>query len=353
MTPIRYRTRWTLVALLALVAAAVAASTTLAASTAAKPAKAGIVLIDTNLGYEGGQAAGTGMVLTSSGEVLTNNHVIQGATTIRVVVPQSGRSYTASVVGYDIAADTAVLQLKGASGLTTVTTGDSSKLAVGQTVRAIGNAGGSGTLATAQGKVTGLGRRITAGDGQGRSEQLTGLIDTDAPLQPGDSGGPLLDGSGAVVGMDTAASTAGQGFYFQSAVATDAYAIPIATALSVAKQIEAGQSSATVHIGATAFLGISVAMPTGSGYGYGSGFSTTTPAGALVAGVVSNSAAARAGLAARDVITSIGGHAVSSQTTIVNVLLQVKPGSKIALVWTDAFGNRQTATITLASGPPQ
>ena len=115
-------------------------------STGGRSARAGVVVIETQLGLEGARAAGTGMVLTFSGEVLTNNHVIEGATSIKVVIPGTGRSYQATVVGYDVGEDTAVLQLRNGSGLATVAVGDSSRLTVGQLVHAVGNAGGSGSL---------------------------------------------------------------------------------------------------------------------------------------------------------------------------------------------------------------
>jgi S1-C subfamily serine protease len=336
----------TLAAALAALAAGVAAART---SSATRSATTGVVVVETKLGLQGGAAAGTGMVLTASGEVLTNNHVIEGATAIRVVVPQTGHSYRARVVGYDVAADTAVLQLQGASGLTTVSTGDSSTLQQGQRVLAVGNAGGTGTLSTAGGRVTGLARTITASNDQGQSEQLKALVETDAALQPGDSGGPLLDASGRVVGMDTAASARSGGFYFQSAV-NDAYAIPINQALAVARQIEAGKSSATVHIGGTAFLGIEATSGYGNGYGYGYGSRTQ---GAVVAGVVPGSPADRAGLSNGDEITALDGRAVTSPGRLVTLLLQHKPGGSVTLTWVDVFGQKHTAPLKLAGGPPQ
>ncbi len=332
-----------------LLVAGVAAFFALARSAvgAARSVETGIVVIDTTLGYEGGQAAGTGMVLTPSGEVLTNNHVIQGATSIRVVVPQTGRRYTATVLGYDVSADTALLQLKGASGLATVSVGTSGTLAPGQAVRAVGNAGGAGRLSLVKGRVTGLGRTITASDGQRRSEQLAGLIETNANLRPGDSGGPLLDGAGRVVGMDTAASVAGGGFYYQS-VASDAYAIPIARATAVARRIESGSASAAIHIGGTAFLGVQVATPS---YGYGYGASPVS--GAVVTGVVPGSPADTAGLTYGDQITSVDGRTVASPNDVVSRLLRKHPGDEVALSWVDGYGTRRTATVTLAAGPPQ
>ena len=303
----------------------------------AAPIGTGVVVVNTNLAYENGAAAGTGMVLTSSGEVLTNNHVIKGATSITVVVPGTGHRYSATVVGYDVSDDVAVLRLTGASNLKTVKI-STAKLAVGKAVTALGNAGGTGTLVSAKGTITGLGKSITASDDQGGSEQLTGLIETNAALQPGDSGGPLLDGSGRVLGIDTAAST---GFGFQSIMRTnDAYAIPISKALSIAKAIDSGTASTTVHIGTTAFLGIQVQSDP-----YGSGV--------YIAGVVSGGPADSAGLTAGDEITSVDGQSVSAPSDVSSLILSEKPGTTIPIVYTDQSGMSQTANVTLGNGPAQ
>ncbi|HEY7397089.1 MAG TPA: trypsin-like peptidase domain-containing protein [Gaiellaceae bacterium] len=306
-----------------------------------KPIGTGIVVIDTNLGYQDGAAAGSGMVLTSSGTVLTNNHVIAGATTIKVVVPGTGHRYTAQVVGYDRTADVAVLRLKGASNLKTISV-DTSTPSVGEAVKAVGNAGGTGSLTTAPGSVIGLNRSIVASDEQGSSEQLVGLIETNAAVQPGDSGGPLLTRAGRVIGMDTAASANSQ----FAANASDAYAIPIGKALTIAGKIVTGHSSSTIHIGATAFLGIEV--ESADGYGYGSETS-----GALVAGVVSNGPAAKAGLGEGDVITALAGRAITSPSQISAVILQKKPGQNIKVAYVDQYGSGYTTTVTLGSGPAQ
>jgi S1-C subfamily serine protease len=324
-----------LLLLAAVVAVAIGAKLAYAGSAAA-PIGTGVVVIDTNLAYENGAAAGTGMVLSSSGEVLTNNHVISGATTIKVVVPNTGHSYAARVVGYDRSRDVAVLQLQHASNLKTVSAAGSSRVTIGATVKAVGNAGGSGSLSSATGTVTGLGKTITADDDQGGSEQLTGLIETDAGVEPGDSGGPLLNSSGQVIGMDTAASTS---YGYQAVAASDAYAIPIGKALTIARQIESGNPTTSVHIGATPFLGIQVA-------------SVDAP-GALIAGVLSGGPADAAGLSAGDVITRIEGRTVASPTTITTIIMTKKPGDKISIRYTDQSGAAHTVTVKLGSGPPQ
>lgn len=339
----RFHTRFVLLVVAGLVAVGVGAGLALARS---KPAAigTGVVVINTNLAYQNGAAAGTGMVLTSSGQVLTNNHVIKGATTIKVVVPGTSRTYGATVVGYSVSEDVAVLKLGNASNLKTVTTGNSAAVRIGQQVRALGNAGGTGRITTVSGTVTGLHKSITASDGDGTSERLTNLIETNAPIQPGDSGGPLVDTAGRVVGMDTAASA---GFTFRGAGASDAYAIPIATAKALVAQIVAGQESATVHIGGTPFLGVQVSTAQSAGFG------SPPVTGALVEGVVEGGAAQAAGLQPGDLITSVAGAPVSAPSDLSALLLQHKPGEQIAIGFTDQTGVSQSVTVTLGSGPPQ
>jgi S1-C subfamily serine protease len=324
------------------VAAVVAAAATgiALANRSSTPIGNGVVNVRTVLGYQQGAAAGTGIVLSSDGEVLTNNHVIRGSTSVRVAIPGTGRSYTAKVVGYDVADDVALLQLNGASNLRTATLGDSTKLHVGAQVTATGNAGGTGRLSSATGRITGLGRTITAGDEQNGSEQLTGLIETNAELQPGDSGGPLFDTSHHVVGMNTAASV---GFSFQTTSATDAYAIPINKALGLVKVIRSGQGTARVHVGGTPFLGVSIS-DAGGGFG-------DTPSGGLVGAVVPGSPADKAGLSPGDVIVGVGGKTVASSSDLLKALLVKTPGTTVSVTWVDGFGNQQSANVTLANGP--
>jgi S1-C subfamily serine protease len=340
MSTSRHLSRYFLpLVLSAVLVAAVLAKLAFAKSTAT--VGNGIVIVYNKLAYSGEAAAGTGMVLSSSGEILTNNHVVSGAGKLTVTVPATGKSYTGTVVGYDVADDVAVIKLSGASNLKTISP-RSLPVTNGLRVTAVGNAGGTGRLTRAAGSVTATGTTITASDDQGSSETLTGLIETDAAVQPGDSGGPLVDSAGRVIGMTTAAS-AGGSFRFADAQASSGYAIPIAKALKIAKQIESGTSSTRVHIGATAFLGVSLSS-TNDGY--------YDQSGVTVEGVVSGGPAAKAGLQAGDVVVSLDGRTVDSPTTVRSYVLSKKPGQKVTVQYTDDAGTYST-TLTLGSGPPQ
>jgi len=335
----RFPTRVILAALVAMVVAALAAAgLALTRGSGSTPVGSGVVVIETNLAYQGGAAAGTGMVLTPTGEILTNNHVIRGATDIKVVVPKTGQTYTAQVVGYDVSHDVALLRTSGASNLKTISQGDSGSVSPGQSVQAVGNAGGTGRLTFASGTVTNVDRAITVGDEQGGNpEHLSGLIETNAAVRPGDSGGPLLNSSGQVIGMDTAASASND---VAQTTVNDGYAIPINNAMSIVRQIESGNGSGSVHVGGTAFLGVE---STASSYS----------SGAEISAVVPGSAAEAAGLTAGDLILSVGGQTISSPDELSQVVLTQKPGASISAVYVDQAGSTQTTNLTLASGPPR
>jgi S1-C subfamily serine protease len=359
--------------------------TMLSTSQIASRVDPGLVDVVSTLGDEQATAAGTGIVLTSTGEILTNNHVIDGATSIKVTDIGNGRTYTAKVVGYDASQDVAVIQLQNASGLTVASLGDSSTVRTGDNVVALGNAGGKGgTPSVAAGTVTALNQSITASDeGSGNSEQLTGLIETNADIQPGDSGGSLVNAYGQVIGMDTAASSGTQTQSQSGQTAEQAFAIPINEATSIAKQIAAGTTSTNVHIGATGFLGIE-SQPASQGSGDSGGFGGSggsggssgfggfggssgsdgssgfggfgdgqgsSATGVAISGTLSGSPAANAGLAAGDTITSVGGQSVSTAQDISHVLVKYHPGDSISISWVDQSGPSQTANVTLASGP--
>ena len=334
----------------------------------------GIVIINTALQYNREAAAGTGMVINAGGLVLTNNHVIENSTKITATVASAGRSYRATVVGYDKTGDIALLQLQNASGLTPVPIGNSSSVRTGTTVVALGNAEGRGTITAKPGHVTGLHQTITASDkgGSTTSETLHGMIQTNAEIVPGDSGGPLASSAG-VIGMDTAGNNPG---YQQ---ASTGFAIPINTALSVARQIAAGHASSAITIGYPPFLGIFI----GSGpakspqaqeqqQGQGASGSGSTPAcyasnadlavpsviapvrsGALIDGTICGSPAASAGMTGGAVITAVSGQPVGSPDDLVGILSRFHPGDTISVTWVSPSGQRTTSSLHLTAGPPQ
>ena len=322
------------------------------ASALAAKVDPGIADITSTLTYSNATAEGTGIIISSSGLVLTNNHVIDEATSVSATLVTTGKTYTARVVGYDSTDDVALLQLVGASGLKPVTLSDSSKAKVGQAVLALGNAGGKGGLpSTAQGTIKALNQSIKASDSDaGTTEQLSGMIQTDAPIQEGDSGGPLVNSDGAVVGMDTAANTAGFG---PDSTATAGFAIPINTALSIANKISSGESSSKVHIGLVGFMGVNVADASagctrgGDGFGGFGGFSSPVSSGALICEAYRGAPASQAGLAAGDVITSVNGTTVSSADDLTNLTGSSHPGGQFAVKYVDQYGTRHSATVTL------
>lgn len=308
-----------------------------------------IVDIRTNLAFRRGRAAGTGMVLSSTGEVLTNNHVISGASIITAQIGGTGRSYNARVVGFDSADDVAVLQLQNASGLATVARGNASTVKIGDAIVAIGNAlGQPGPPSVVSGTVRALDQHITVADpGSGVEEQLSGLIRMDARLQPGDSGGPLVDRAGRVVGMNTAASIARR---FRAG-APEGYAIPISHALDIAARIEAGQSTDTIQIGQPAFLGVEIVAPSQARAAIRN-YKPPRANGAVVAGVEPGTPADAAGLNQGDEIVGLDNRPVGSPSALHTILASHRPGDRVGIRWLDASGRQHDATIQLGSGPP-
>ena len=297
----------------------------------------GLVNIDTVLGLQGAQAAGSGIVLSSSGEILTNNHVVQGATKITVTVVATGKSYIGNVVGTDPSDDIAVVQLSDASGLATAPLGRSAAVRVGDAVVGIGNAGGTGTPTTATGTVLALDQTITATDESGgNAETLHGLIQTSAALQPGQSGGPLYDTSGTVIGVDSAASMGGGRYQVRGK--GQGFAIPIDAAMDIVHQIEAGKPTDKITIGTPALLGVSATD--GSG----------TTAGAVVESISAGSPAAQAGLRAGDVIVSLGSTRIDGVSSLVAAVRAHKAGDKVTVTY-QRNGTTRTTTATLVAGP--
>jgi S1-C subfamily serine protease len=295
----------------------------------------GVVDVDAILGEQQEEALGTGMVLTSSGVILTNNHVIDGATSITVTEVSTGQTFTASVIGDDPSADVAALQLQGASGLPTIPSGDSATVTPGQAVVGIGNAEGAGGEPTIiSGTVEATDQSILASDsGTGTSEELSGLIETDTDSVPGDSGGPLVDESGLVVGMTTAGAVANG----PSSTEAVSFAIPIDEASDVVQQIVSGQASSTVFLGLPGFLGVEL-TPGGS-------------SGAQVSGVEVGSPAAQAGLLAGSRIVAVNGVGVGSASALAKALQPYRAGAVVTVTWFGPAGVQHGAVVTLSGGP--
>ena len=292
-----------------------------------------------------GQGAGTGITLREDGLIVTNNHVIRGATRIVVTDADTGQRYEAKVVGTAKTKDLAVIQLQDAKGLDVVTIGDSDTVRVGDAVVALGNAGGQGgTPSVVTGNVKALGRSITASDESGsRAQRLSNLIQIDADIVPGDSGGPLANADGEVIGINAAAASTNE-------VSTndEGYAIPINDAMEIVEQIKAGKASDIVRIGARGVLGVQVTNVADDPFGAAAG----TPSGALVGGVAEGSGAAKAGVTQGSTITSVDGTEVTSAEALTTALSAAKPGDRVKLTWTDPAGASHTESVTLTEGPP-
>ena len=344
--------------------------------------KPGLVDISSNLQYQGSQAAATGMVISSDGLVLTNNHVITDTTQLYAVVVATGQRFSARWLGYDSTDDVAVIKLVNAHGLKTVPLGDSSKVKVGDGVVAMGNADGAGGVTPAAGTITGLNKTITASDsGEATSETLHGMFQTNAGIVQGDSGGALASADGRVIAMNTAAATGSLG---QGAVG---FAIPINKALSIADMIIHGQASSKIQIGSTGFLGVLVpagdaskasdpkiqrarqleqdqsdsnfpvqpATPSCLANDLTAGVPgkvAPVSAGALIIGELCNTPADRAGIIAGDVITAVGKDKVTSPAQLTQVMTGFKPGNPVQVTWIDIHGGVHHTSMTLIEAPP-
>ena len=295
-----------------------------------------VVDIDTTIQTSNGTgaAAGTGLIMTSSGDVLTNNHVVESSTRIKVSIQGRSGTYAADVIGVDPGDDIAVIHIRDVSGLPTASFASSSSVQVGDTVFALGNAlGMGGAPRVTQGTVTGLDQSITASDNGAQAEQLTGMIQSDAEISPGDSGGALVNSAGQVIGIITAGEAQG----FRSTSTTVAFAIPASKAIDVANRILDGEAGNGIFIGPVGYLGVAV-----QDLGDGSGVE--------VRSVQAGSPAQRAGITAGSVITAIDSTAIDSATALGNALHQHKPGDQVKVTWTVGTASH-SATVTLTTGP--
>ncbi len=356
----------------------IAAPTEQAVVSAVRP---GLVDISSNLRYQGSQAAATGMVISSDGLVLTNNHVITDTTQL-FAITQGGTRYSARWLGYDATDDIAVIKLVGAHNLKTVPLGDSSAIKVGTQVVAMGNANGAGGITPAPGRITGLNKTITASDsGEGTKETLHNMLQTNAGIVQGDSGGALASTSGHVIGMNTAAATGS--FDTQNV----GFAIPIDRALAIAEKIIHGQSSSSIQVGSTGFMGVLVPAGQASQVSnpkqqrdrqlqqdesdVGAPLEPASPnclandlqagvpnkvapvsSGALIIGQLCNTPASKAGIVPGDVITAVGPDKVSSPEALTKVMLGFKPGDSVQVTWVDLHGQTHKTAMDLIEAPP-
>lgn len=280
-------------------------------------------------------AAGSGIVLTADGEILTSHHVVKGADTITVGDLANGEHYPATVLGYDARQDIALLSLTGASALPVARIGSSAGVRVGDQVMAIGNAGGTGSPTATPGTVTALDASIVARDAADLSRKaLIGMIEVAAPVVSGQSGGALVDRSGAVVGVVTAAS----GDRAKAEGRARGYAVPIDRALTVIHQIRTGIPTDTVHVGPTATLGVLI--------------SDAEPTGARVDVAIYGLPAFTAGVLSGEVVVGLDGNPVDSARSLKAVLNVRKPDDVVHLDLLEPDGSHRRVAVTLASGPP-
>ena len=301
----------------------------------------GLVDINTTMSYQGATGAGTGILLNPDGEVLTNNHVIEGGTEITAVSLANSRTYPVDVIGFDRANDIALVRLRGAAGLPTAILGTSSTLAVGDPIAAIGNSNGPGAPPSyAPGAITQIGASVRAtNEAGGGARELYDLIRVAADIRPGDSGGPLVNSAGQVVGVNVAATLT---YRMDGVTGGEGFAIPIDRALAIANQIRAGAASDSIHIGDTAFIGVAIAD---------SSLLRAGPPGAVVRQVLPNTPAQQIGLLDGDVITAVDGLAIASAADLSTVMNRRKPGESVMLTWVDRGGIPRNAPLMLAKGP--
>lgn len=301
------------------------------------PAAAGVesAVVNINGRLADGFIAGTGMIIAGDGIVLTNNHVVAGTDRLTAQVGNTGPVYTATVLGVDPTHDVAVIRLEGAQNLATVPLDTSGRVGVGDRVTAMGNAlGRNGPPVVTVGVITALDETMSVSGDDGRvQDTLAGLIQFNARIQPGDSGGPLFNAAGRVIGMDTAGSTGA------ASGGSIGAAIPISAAIAIARQITAGDRSAYILGGSSGILGLFVTSDAGAG-------------GVRVTRVTTGAAAATAGIVAGDLVTAVGGVTLRSPADFAAATQGRRPGDRVTVTWVDASGQRHAASVALSAGPP-
>jgi len=266
---------------------------------------------------------GTGMIISQGGEILTNNHVIAHATQVKVTLYGQTSSYDATLVGSDPSYDVALLQLHGVSRLPTVKFGESSRILVGDDVLAIGNALAlsESTPSVTEGIISAEGRSIQAGGDCSGAESLTGLLQTQAPINAGNSGGPLVDSAAQVIGMDTAAATSSAG---NAPAQNIGFAIPIDSIKALLPGLRKGGTIGSPR----AFIGVDVVSVTPAER---SAYGLTPTTGALVVNVLPSSPAAQAGIRDGDVIVRFAGQAITTDASLTLAVRAQHPNEKVTI----------------------
>ena len=309
----------------------------------AKVGPAVVMIVDETGGVP--TAVGSGIVYDTNGWILTNKHVVSGASTIKVRLKDK-REFNGAVYGLDTLTDLAIVKISGASGLTAAPLGDSSALQVGQLAVAIGSPLGLDyPNSVTSGIVSGLGRDITVGgDGSSSSAatNLHGLIQTDAAINPGNSGGPLVDASGRVIGIATAIAEAAQGIGF---------AIPIDIAKPILQQALAGEKLSRPYVG-IAYLAIDLGLKQRYNLplDQGAWVHNEDASGTAIAAVVAGSPGEKAGIKNDDIITQIEGQTIDQNHPLEDMLVQYAPGRTIS-VQLYRGGKYVTVSLTLGTRP--
>lgn len=284
------------------------------------------------------EGAGTGMIVSSNGYILTNKHVVEGADSVTVVLTDGKRYENVEVLGSDPLNDVAFLKIDGVNGLPAITLGDSKTIRIGQSVVAIGNALGQYQNSVTSGIISGTGRPVIAssdGTASGQAESLTDLIQTDAAINSGNSGGPLLNLKGQVIGINTAIAEDAQSIGF---------AIPISATKGLLSHVIKTGKVERAYLGVQ-YISITPAVKEEYDLPVDRGDYVTADRGSSVQ---SGGPADKAGIRDGDIITSVNGYKVGEVASVSTLISEYEPGQKVEVtVFRD--GREQTFTATLGT----
>ena len=280
-------------------------------------------------------AAGTGIIVTGDGYILTNKHVVEGASKATVILDDGTSFENVEIVATDPLNDVAFLKIKDVSELSAAVLGDSKTINVGQQVIAIGNALGEYQNTVTSGIVSGTGRSVTASDASGYNvETLTDMIQTDAAINSGNSGGPLVNAAGEVIGVNTATSTSAENMGF---------AIPISSVKGMLKQLIKNGSAERTYLGV---YSVDITPEIAKGYELPVSTGTYLYSSSTYSAIVKDSPAAKAGLRDKDIVTAVNGVKVGAAGSLANLIGEYEPGDTVQLtVYRD--GGEIAVNVTL------